>query len=310
MTVNNQIESYCLTINYVVNLQQSKERRETMEILQLRYFFMSAKNENLSTTAKAFGVPTTAVSSSIRRLEQELGCKLFDRTHNRIMLNARGRRFQQALCTVFAELDKAVEDISADYTDKREIKVLVRGMRREVIGLLSKFSSIHPNVAFQIAFSGEDDYDIIIDDGKDIYEDYQKFELYSLRLHLKCSPKDPLCQRQLSMSDLCNQTFVSLGQESNMHRILTNACIRKGFRPKIAASCNDIECYEKLVAMGMGIGIGRERLIPFNGNDQIETVNLNVSDFNEHYTVYAYYQERDYFGNVKKLIDFIKENVS
>ena len=65
-----------------------------MEILQLRYFFLSAKNENFTTTAKAFGVPTTAVSSSVRRLEEELGCKLFDRTHNRIMLNVKGRRFQ------------------------------------------------------------------------------------------------------------------------------------------------------------------------------------------------------------------------
>ena len=281
-----------------------------MEILQLRYFFLSAKNENFSTTAKMFGVPTTAVSSSVRRLEAELGCKLFDRTHNRITLNAQGRRLQQALCAVFAELDKAVEDISADFTDKREIKVLVRGMRREVTDLLSKFSAIHPNVAFQIAFSGDDDYDIIMDDDKDSYADYQKFELYSLRLYLKCSSKDPICQRKLSLRDLCDRTFVSMGAESNMHRILTNACVRKGFRPKISAFCNDIECYDKLVAMGMGIGIGRESLDPRNAKDRTEIVNLNITDFNEHYTVYAYYRERDYFGSVKKLIDFIKENVS
>ena len=281
-----------------------------MEILQLRYFFMSAKNENFSATAKAFRVPTTAVSSSVRRLEEELGCRLFDRTHNRITLNAKGRRFQQALCAVFAELDKAVEDISADYTDKREIKVLVRGMRREVTDLLSKFSAIHPNVAFQIAFGGDDDYDIIMDDDKDIYADYKKFELYSLRLYLRCASNDPICQKQLSLHDLCDRAFVSMDRESNMQRILTNACIRKGFRPKIAAFCNDIECYEKLVAMGMGIGIGRDRLFTFNENNKAETTRLNISDFNEHYTVYVYYRERDYFGNVKKLIDFIKENVN
>ena len=283
-----------------------------MEMLQLRYFFLSAKNQNFSATAKMFDVPTTAVSSSVRRLEEELGCKLFDRTHNRIMLNAKGQRFQQALCTVFAELDKAVEDIATEYTDKREIKVLVRGMRREVTNLLSKFNVSHPNVSFKIAFSedGNSDFDIIIDEDKEIYSNYRKFELYSLRLHLKCASNDPICQRRLSMSDLCDRTFVSMGQESNMHRILANACSRKGFYPKIAAFCNDIECYDKLVAMGMGIGIGRERLLPVNENINIETVNLDVSDFNEHYTVYVYYRERDYFGNVKKLIDFIQENVS
>lgn len=282
-----------------------------MEILQLRYFFLSAKNQNFSTTAKMFDVPTTAVSSSIRRLEEELGCKLFDRTHNRVILNAKGRRFQQALCTVFAELDKAVEDISTQYNDKREIKVLVRGMRREVTNLLSEFNAAYPNVAFKISFTenGDNDYDIIIDDDKDVYSNYRKFELYSMRLHLKCASNDLICQKQLSMSDLCDRAFVSMGQESNMHRILTNACIRKGFHPKISAFCNDIECYDKLVAMGMGIGIGRERIFPNAGNGRIEISNLNISDFNEHYTVYVYYQESAYFGNVKKLIDFIQENV-
>lgn len=280
-----------------------------MEILQLRYFFISAKNENFSTTAKLFGVPTTAVSSSVRRLEEELGCKLFDRTHNRIILNAKGRRLQQGLCTVFAELDKAIEDVSKAYEDKREIKVLVRGMRREVTNLLSKFNRMHPDVAFRIAFNGDDEYDIVVDDDKEIYAEYRKFEMYSLRLYLRCSSGDPLCQRKLSLSDLCDRAFVSMDRESNMHRILTNACIRKGFRPKIAAFCNDIECYDKLVAMGMGIGIGRESRFPNTGSDGIEIANLNVLDFNEHYTVYAYYRESDYFGNVKKLIDFIKENV-
>lgn len=282
-----------------------------MEILQLRYFFTSAQNENFSTTAKLFGVPTTAVSSSVRRLEEELGCKLFDRTHNRIFLNAKGRRLQQALCTVFAELDKAVEDISTEYKDKREITVLVRGMRREITNLLSKFHVMYPEVAFKIAFdeNGDTVYDIIIDDDKALYANYRKFELYSLRLHLKCAANDPLCQKQLSMSDLCDRAFVSMGQESNMHKILTNACIRKGFHPKIAAFCNDIECYDKLVAMGMGIGIGRESILRDTGGDRAEIANIHVADFNEHYTVYVYYRENDYFGNVKKLIDFMKENV-
>ena len=282
-----------------------------MEILQLRYFYLSAKNENFSTTAKAYGVPTTAVSSSVRRLEGELGCKLFNRTHNRITLNAKGRRLQEALCAVFTELDSAVEEITAAHTDKRELHILVRGMRREVTNLLSEFNALHPQVSFKISFTQDahTDYDIIIDDAKDVYSDFQKFELYSMALHLKCASGDPLCQRQLTMADLWNRSFISMDQESNMHRILTAACVRKGFHPKIAAFCNDVECYDKLVAMGMGIGIGRERLHPSgeSGRNQIE--NLKVSDFNEHYTVYVYYREQECVGNVKKLIDFMKAHV-
>lgn len=279
-----------------------------MEILQLRYFYMSAKYENFSTTAKLFGVPTTAVSSSVRRLEAELGCPLFDRTHNSVALNPKGKRLQQALCVIFGELDKAVEEISEQYQDKREIRVLVRGMRRKVTNLLSEFSISHPNIVFTIGFLGdaEGDYDVIIDDDKECYANYQKFELYTMRLKLKCASKDPLCQRQLSMKELRDRPFVSMDQQSNMHRILTRACVRNGFHPNIAAFCNDIECYDQLVAMGMGIGIGREA----PDAEKMPIADLSVSDFDEHYTVFVYYRESDCFGNVKKLIDFMKTAVS
>ncbi len=277
-----------------------------MEILQLRYFYISAKNENFSTTAKMFNVPTTAVSASVRRLEKELGCALFDRMHNKISLNAKGKRLQQALCVAFGEIYTAVEEISAQYEDKREIRILVRGMRRKVTNLLSEFSITHPNVVFKIAFqqNGTEAFDVIIDDDKACYADYKKIELYSMRLHLKCTAKDPLCKKTLTMSELCDRVFVSMDQESNMHKILTKACNRSGFHPNIAAFCNDIECYDKLVAMGMGIGIGREDA----GQDGEQIADLNVSDFNEHYIVFAHYRESDYFGNIKKLIDFMKEN--
>ena len=107
------------------------------------------------------------------------------------------------------------------------------------------------------------------------------------------------------MRELSERAFVTLDQESNMHRILTNACLASGFHPNIVAYCNDIECYDKLVAMGMGIGIGKEDIL---GSEEI--CDLNVTDFQEHYTVFVYYRESDYVGSIKKLIDFIKESVA
>ena len=77
-----------------------------MELLQLRYFFDSAKTENFSKTAERYKVPPSSVSSAVKRLENELGVQLFDRTDNRILLNENGKRVQQSLCIVFDELDK------------------------------------------------------------------------------------------------------------------------------------------------------------------------------------------------------------
>lgn len=275
-----------------------------MEFLQLRYFFESAKNENFAETARKFGVPTTSVSASVKRLEAELGCRLFDRVANRIILNADGKRFQQSLHLVFSELDGAVEAVSAHSGDKREIKLLVRGMRRRITDLIIEYSEKHPHIAFKTVFDfGEtavEDYDIIIDDERTPYPGYDRFELFRMRLHLKCAAHDPLCEKTVSLRQLCNRSFISMGTESNMHRILTDACLRAGFSPTISALCNDIECYEKLIASGMGIGIGR------SASAHRGVKNLHISDFNEHYTVYAYYNTNAYYGNIKSFVEFLR----
>ena len=127
-----------------------------MEILQLRYFFESAKTENFAQTAQKFMVPTTSVSASIKRLEQEIGCKLFDRSANRVILNENGKRLQKTLWTVFTELDSTIGDLAAQTGDNREIRLLVRSMRRKVTDLIVAFNRRQPHVAFNTIFDFQD----------------------------------------------------------------------------------------------------------------------------------------------------------
>ena len=91
-----------------------------MELLQLRYFFDSAKTENFSRTAEKYMVPPSSVSAAVKRLESELGVQLFDRTDNRILLNGNGKRVQQSLCIVFDELDK-LRDSFAESPESQKV---------------------------------------------------------------------------------------------------------------------------------------------------------------------------------------------
>ena len=142
---------------------------------------------------------------------------------------------------------------------------------------------------------------MIIDEETDAYPEYEKFELYSVRLRLKCAAGDPLCGRQLMLGQLCDRKFVSMGEESNLHKYLISACNRAGFTPDIAVSCNDIECYDKFIAAGMGIALGRK-------TDRLKkgVADLNVMDFDERYTIYAYYRKTKNYGVVKHFLDFLK----
>lgn len=277
-----------------------------MELLQLRYFFESAKTENFTKTANKFQVPATSVSACIKRLERELGCELFDRVANRIVLNSNGRLLQQALCSVFQTLDGVTQELTAHNHDPREIQLLVRGMRRKISELITQYSAMHPHICFKTVFDyGEtafEQYNIIIDQDSDRYTGYERIELFRMRLRLKCAAQDHLCQQTLTLSQLCERPFISMDTDSNMHRILTKACARAGFTPKISIQCNDIECHDRFIAAGMGIGIGRQ-------NDDSHSTgiqDLDVVDFKEYYTVYAYYSKQAYYGKVKSFVEFLK----
>ena len=282
-----------------------------MEILQLRYFYESAKTENFSLTARKFQVPTTSVSASVKRLEKEMGCQLFDRNANRITLNSAGRLLQQSLCTVFHELDSVAAELAVHNSDPREIKLLVRGMRRKITELITQYSAKHSHVSFKTVFNYGDtdfkEYDIIIDEENDRYAEYERIELFTMRLRLKCAADDHICQQTLSLDQLCDRPFVLMDTGSNMNKILTKACNRVGFSPKIAVLCNDIECYENFIASGMGVGIGRQNEGPTAAVNRIQ--DLDVVDFKEYYTVYAYYSKNAYYGKIKSFVEFLKSKV-
>ena len=90
-----------------------------MEILQLRYFFESARNQSFAKTAEKYMVPLTSVSASIKRLEKELNCTLFNRHSNHVSLSENGIKLQNSLCMIFNEWDNVVNSLTPENTYMR-----------------------------------------------------------------------------------------------------------------------------------------------------------------------------------------------
>lgn len=278
-----------------------------MELLQLQYFFESAKTENFAQTAEQHLVPTSSVSGSVRRLEAELGCKLFDRTSNRLSLNQNGKRLYQALQIAFDAIGEAVKDLTDVQKDEREIKILVRAMRGNITDYIIEHNRLKPHIRFQINFDiAEQDfgkYDIIIDEKTDAYPDHQETELCRMRLRLVTSRDNPLCRRKLTMKQLAHQPFLTLGEQSNMHHVLMDACRKAGFAPNIIVRSNDMKYYEKLVESGIGIGIERDNPRNFIHRS---IAYLEVSDFVVESAVCAYCKKESAYGNIAQFLTFLQ----
>ena len=184
--------------------------------------------------------------------------------------------------------------------------MLVRAMRGNITEYIIEHSKIMSHVRFKINFDiAEKDfekYDIVIDEKTDEYANYDRIELCHMNLRLATASSSPLCRIKLTMRQLVHQPFISLGESSNMHKILLSACNRAGFTPEINVLCNDMKYYEKLVESGIGIGIER-----YNPKSlQLRNIAyLDVSDFNEESTVYAYYKKSTAHNNIKQFLQFL-----
>ena len=278
-----------------------------MELLQLRYFFESAKSESFSKTAEKYMVPITSVSASVKRLERELGCRLFDRQSNRIALNDNGRRLQKSLFMIFNELDEVCAALSPESADTREIRLSVRALRSAVTDYIIEYKALHPTVDFNTMFdfgSGEyKGFHIIIDDDPERYPGYESFELCSKLVRLRAAASDPLCGRQIHLKDLWNRAFVSFGEHTGTHRMLVDACKKEGFTPDFAVQTNNLQCYTKYVEAGIGIGFGR-----FDAGDPVSSNirYLDVVDFTARQTVYVIFDPHQDHGNVREFLEFLR----
>src|SRR6266542_4886118 len=120
-----------------------------MELRQLRGVEAVARHRHFTRAAEELHVAQSALSHQIRRLEQELGTPLFERTRRRVRTTEAGRSIAARARRVLAEVDGARQEID-------ELRGVVRGRiwvgallpagELDVPRLLARFSRAHPGV--------------------------------------------------------------------------------------------------------------------------------------------------------------------
>ncbi len=277
-----------------------------MELLQLRYFYESAKTENFARVAEKYMVPASSISVSIKRLEEELGCKLFERQSNRISLNENGKLLQNSLGAIFDELDQTVAKIKAHTPLKTEIRILILSMQPYICNLMFEYQRAHPNVQFVAMFAVNNDeafnYDVIVDKDNGTYQEYKRRELGSYPLCFKTVRNHPLVGKTLMMRDLRNESFITLESELGMNSILFDCCKNAGFYPNIVLQTNDRQCFQESSQAGIGLGLWLKCDQDPAPNDLVD---LDVRDLQLRSSVYLYYKHACTNAQIRDFVEFI-----
>jgi LysR family transcriptional regulator, transcription activator of glutamate synthase operon len=120
-----------------------------MELRQLRGVEAVARHRHFTRAAEELRVAQSALSHQIRRLEQELGTPLFERTSRRVRATEAGQAIAARARRVLAEVDGArqeVDELRGVRRGRVWIGALLPAGNLDVPGLLARFSQAHPGV--------------------------------------------------------------------------------------------------------------------------------------------------------------------
>lgn len=262
-----------------------------MELLQLKYFSHAAKTENFSRTAQYFMVPTSGISTSVKKLEKEIGVLLFDRTANKISLNEYGKILLNAVDKSEELFNKAKTEIyDLLQTPFGELKLLILTNRQKVTNVISEFITKYPKISINIKHqeiispSYINEYDIIVTD-LNIETDhfYKEFWLRE-ELFLAAHKNNRLARKSNVLScELNQEKFICMPKGSSLRRCTDLYFEQKKLNPDIIIECDDPQYIQNYVKLGLGVTLFPENSWKSQISNEISLLKIDDGLYRDSY---------------------------
>jgi len=242
-----------------------------MQLGQLAYFVAVAEEAHFTRTAERLGIAQPAVSVQIRRLEAELGERLFLRGPRAAALTAAGEALLPHARAALAAVEHGREAVAALrglLTGRLAIGLVQPLPDRGVVRTIGAFRREHARVDVRVA-EGETDALLGAVERGELEAAFAGFGPgqeppagLGARLVAReptviaVAPGHPLAgRRRVRLRALRDEPFVTLTAASRLRSVLEAACAQAGFAPRIAIETSDLGVMTALAAEGAGIAL-------------------------------------------------------
>ncbi|MHA7629950.1 LysR family transcriptional regulator [Corallococcus sp. M7] len=127
------------------------------DVRELTVFLEIARHLNFRRAAAALGVTPSALSHSLRGLEEKLGLRLVHRTTRSVGLTAAGERLAERLRPAFRDIDDALDDLNS-FRDapvgRLRLSAARVAIRLSLMPVLGPFMAAHPGIEVEVVDSG------------------------------------------------------------------------------------------------------------------------------------------------------------
>ncbi|GJG95352.1 LysR family transcriptional regulator [Cupriavidus pauculus] len=235
---------------------------------QLKAFAAVARQKSFTRAAAELGLTQSAISRSVRELEEEIDQRLFDRTTRQVELTDAGETLSQRICHLIEEVEQTLREshgtgkpsqgtvqIATDpVLSSMSLPMWVAGCRKAWPGIGITLRDRSHESVLQSVRSGEVDFGIASNPGP--CDDLYCEPLCADPLQAVLPADHPLAARDsLGWGELADASVLALDQNSGVQPAVERALSTYHVRPGSLQLLGHFAAIFGMVAMGLGIGV-------------------------------------------------------
>lgn len=253
------------------------------DLRQIRAFVAVAEEGSFTLAARKIFVTQSAVSHSMRALEEQLGCQLLDRSGKRVVVTPEGELVLKRCRRALFEFEQAGRDVdSLRRWGQTRIRIgaphslcnfLLPSVLREFRDCFPRCEPLIEagDTTYLMDRLAEAELDVVLGLRPRGRGDEGYRFMYRDRLHFVVSPFHPWALDPSSVSgSLCDQQFIIYAKGTETNRLVQDWLDREVGRGRKPVVLGDMQAIREMAKLGLGVGI----VAPWVANREIEDGSL------------------------------------
>lgn len=290
-----------------------------IDITLYKLFYLISQTGSFSKTAELLGVTQPNISYNIKKLEDELGVRLFERG-NTIVLTPEGQELLPYVVEAMNSLKRGESKVN-DMMNLRKGQISI-GVPSHIgvfflTDIIKKFTDLYPNIKMKVVSKptkelfrllNQNELDIVIDSSPldDNTNNFIISKISKEKSAFACSIENKdLLDRNVELSELSKYNLIVPSRNSGSTKELIEIYKKhnKSFEPSFEISTSDM--IAEMVSRNIGIGFLFEKTIYMNSHIRKINMNINLPIFD----IYMIYKDYLLSSTTIAFIEFINNKI-
>lgn len=295
-----------------------------MDLHYLELFNTVAQYESYKKASEILHISQPALSIQIKKLEEQIGLKLFNKIGNRIFLNKNGLMLQEYTNRIF--------DIIHELENRISITQNFIGGTLNVGGsntpgsyilpdIIGEFNKQYPNLKFNLHIGNTSEIshlitsgtiDIALNGGNCFYHNNIYVEkLFDDQLVIVASPQNPYCSlKVVEVEDLREMNFIVHKTDSQLYSYYVDFIRAINIPEKITMCLGNIDAIKRAVSSNLGVSLMPYVAVKFELQyGLLKLLNLPVQHPSYPYSL-IYNKNKSLSATSKKFIELVRSSIN